>query len=651
MADLADRAARPTDTAALAMALAEKVRAPRLVFRQAYDTFLAEAARRDLPRSFLHALALTRGTGSKLDPARDADAYAMALGGLGDALGLAASILAGQGIFDPPDAPIEARRAARIAVGALYGPPGSPAQRGEVAIDPMATDVDPAMQPPAYLLACRRVCRIETIDANRRPIVGTGFLIGPSAVLTNWHVVKDLLALAELKPRMLTCHFDSLVSGQAAGVAYLPRAKDWLLASSAMGPERPPGAIDASGWWNDRGQRENFLEALEDNLDFAVIALAAAPGDQRGWYDLAETGDASGTCQVFHHPGGRPMSVSSGAVKYASLLHNTRIFHGATTAGGSSGGLMVDARGVPIGLHSAGYETHADILQGERINCAVPLETIAKKLGERLKDVAATRRLVAPLGCIGGGRPMFGREDLLSDIEELAAGVKRILWVRSSEPAFRRPGKSFSVEVMKSLLPANIYVEFSADMVKAEPRAMAALILDTIAPGRSAPLPHPEDSATAHAAYVRDLVSQLFQFIADGTAGRQVWFILDDLDTIFLPDTGGRLFLDELYRRVEECASLRIVLIGLNTALTNMPASALRVHDIDTRTDIGTLFARWLELHGERDKPMPPEIKTLLGAIMRSCAGREVPMERLAEFHRQHLVQALGDFFSPAGRP
>lgn len=654
MADLVDRGADPTGTGALAMRLAREVRAPRLVFRQAYDTFLAEVARPELPRSFLHALALSRSAGATLDPARDADAYAMALGGLGDAVGLAASMLAGQGIFDPPDAPIADRRAAQARVGALYAPPDSPAQRGEVAVDPMATDVDPARQPPAFLLACRRVCRIRTVNAAGAPVTGTGFLIGPSVVLTNWHVVRDLLALAELKPSLLTFYFDSLVSGQAVGVPYLPRAKDWLLETSAMGPERPPEVTDASGWWDDSLQRERFLSALGDHLDFAVIALEAAPGDQRGWYNLAETGEASGTCQVFHHPGGRPMSVSAGSVRYASLLHNTRIFHSATTAGGSSGGLMLDARGVPIGLHSAGYDTEKGGIAGSsKINCAVPLEAIAEKLGKaNLESFARTRRLVAPLGCIGGGRPMFGREDLLGDLQELAAGDKRILWIRSPEATFRRPGKSFSVEVMKALLPANIYVELSADMVQAEPRAMAALILDTIAPGRSALLPHPEDSATAHAAYVRDhLVSKLFQLITDGTAGRQVWFILDDLDTIFLPDTGGRLFLDELYRRVEECGSLRVVLIGLNTALTNMPPSALRVHDIDTGVDIGALFGRWLELHGERDKPIAPEVKTLLGAIMRSCAGGEAPMERLAEFHRLHLAKALGEFFTPAGRP
>jgi len=652
MADLVDREADPAGPGALAMRLAREVRAPRLVFRQAYDTFLAEVARPELPRSFLHALALARSAGSRLDPARDADAYAMALGGLGDAVGLAASMLAGQGIFDPPGASVEDSRDAQARVGALYAP-DSPAQRGEVATDPMATDVDPARQPPAFLLACRRVCRIRTVDAAGAPVTGTGFLIGPSVVLTNWHVVRDLIGVSELTPRMLTFHFDSLISGQAVGVPYLPRSKDWLLETSAMGPERPPGVADASGWWDDGLQRERFLSALGDRLDFAVVALEAAPGDQRGWYNLADTGEPSGTCQVFRHPGGRPMSVSAGSVRYASLRHNTRIFHSATTAGGSSGGLMVDARGVPVGLHSAGYDTEKGGIAGSnKINCAVPLDAIAAKLGKaNLESFARTRRLVAPLGCIGGGRPMFGREDLLGDLQELADGDKRILWIRSPAAAFRRPGKSFSVEVMKALLPANIYVELSADMVQAEPRAMAALILDTIAPGRSAPLPQPGEAATAHAAYVRDLVSQLFQLITDGTAGRQVWFILDDLDTIFLPDTGGRLFLDELYRRVEECESLRVVLIGLNTALTNMPPAALRVHDIDTGVDIGALFGRWLELHGERDKPIAPEVKTLLGAIMRSCAGGEAPMERLAEFHRLHLAKALGEFFAPAGRP
>lgn len=675
-----------------ALMLADRVMLPRLAFRQAIDGLLNEMGNPALPRSFMHAVATAlRNSGrmDRLDPSEDKTAFALAFAAMGEEVALfnVALALCARGVFDAAGGiPVEvAQNRKRLADELLKvmgrtpvvdeAPVGQAQDlvgRAEAVTDVNAVWIDPARLSPAVMLACRRVCRVIAIQADGQFRSGTGFLVGPSAVMTNWHVVAELITIfgnGPLAPNALRFHFDNLRGGSNADITTLAaRSENWLLAESPMGLLSPAGREKEVGWWMDANERRTWLAGLDDTLDFAVIALDAAPGELRGWYNIGASAafDATGSCQVFHHPAGQGLSFSTGSITFPPPpVKGNRLFHTASTVRGSSGGLLVNWLGLPVGLHHAGYGPEILAAGGKRplvpdeiINAAVPIAAIAKKIGsEKLRSITTSVRLAPPRGCIDGRQPLFGRSDLLAALEELSSDVvtgpqKRLLWIKPPpEGTLKRPGKTFSVAVMKALLPRHIFIELTADMVKTDGRAMAAFLLDRISPGRQVVLPEVTDASTTEAAYhEHHLIPRLFEELNAAAAGKQVWIVLDELDTMSLPDTAGRRFLDMLYDRMPACPQLRLVLIGLKTSVPSIPEDLLRPHLIEV-SDIGRLFQDWLGVSGEREVAMDPAVKRLLGEVMRSYAGAEQPMQRLAEFAREHLVSALSDFVQAGKQP
>lgn len=663
-----------------AIQIAQMVRVSRLAFRQALDSLLGELGRSDLPRSFLHATLLgerrrQQENRPRIDPTTNQGSLGLALFSLGSRVAVANLSIAmvAQGLFDDEADGDRHDARSRIAARVLEvlgfkaqvaeTTPGRP-QRGEpqVFVDPYATWVDPNLLSPAILLAARRVCRISSRNANNEPVTGTGFLVGPSAVMTNWHVVKDLIALdaQRIDPGLLEFHFDILRSGLPLGAAKLSvqaRSEGWLLAHSEMGDLEPPDA--AVGWWQVQARRLSWQAEVAGELDFAVIAVDGAPGEQRGWYDLSRqpTFGAGGSCFVFHHPTGQPMAVTPGSVIYADGLRPVRVFHSASTADGSSGGLLVDDQGRAIALHHAGYGELRKNAAGqwpripeEVVNAAIPIAAIKRAISEAsLAKIEERTTLSLPNGTLDGLRPLFGRRDLLLAIDAVAKGERRILWIKPPEAPFRRPGKTFSVEVMKALLPPprNIYVELTADEVKAGGLQMAELIMERLLPGSSMGLSKPTDSGTTETAYFTGVVTHMQNMLASNFPDSLIWLVIDDLDVHTLADAGGRRFLDVLYNEVGKISELRIVLVGLRAALGGIPDPVLRPSPIEWTefSDLGRVFQNWLNIRGARDRPLDTRVMRLLGDIVASCAGSESPLEALSTFTTSHLNAPLAKFF------
>jgi len=368
-----------------------------------------------------------------------------------------------------------------------------------------------------------------------------------------------------------------------------------------------------------------------------------------------------GSCWVFHHPAGQGQTITGGSFVFVDGLQPVRAFHSATTVGGSSGGLVLDEAGRPVALHHAALgddKVKADgswpSVPDEVLNVAVPFTAIAAKIGAKLKGIRDEGRFALPRGCLDGRRPMFGRDDLLTAIEEMRAGARRVLWVKPPEPGWKRPGKTFSVDVLKVLLPApnNVFVEFSADQVKAGGLEMAQVILKALAPNLTINLPLPEEGGTTETAYFQNhLLPVLRDTIKRDFAGNTVWLVIDDLDIHNLPDAGGRRFLDVLYTRVEDIPQLRIVLIGLKVALPSILPSTLRLSPIDLalKTDAPTgtaipdfrrLFRDWLRLR-TRDLAIDDNVIVLLSELAISHGGAELSLEALARFAVDHLDRPL----------
>ena len=183
-----------------------------------------------------------------------------------------------------------------------------------------------------------RVCRIESPISAGTQSRGTGFLVGPDLVLTNWHVVRHLESGGD--PKLTRVRFDHKLDDEgrqiSAGTLY-GLAERWLVSAS------PPSSIDATGG--------NGLPST-DELDYALLRLRGAVGDApagpvagagslhpRGWIELRDPapdlvpGDAA---IIVQHPLARPLALAIGSVVDVNA-NGTRVRYRTNTEEGSSG--------------------------------------------------------------------------------------------------------------------------------------------------------------------------------------------------------------------------------------------------------------------------------------------------------------------------
>ncbi|MGO4123856.1 serine protease [Inquilinus sp. YAF38] len=212
----------------------------------------------------------------------------------------------------------------------------------------------------AKLLAERRswTCALEDFAG----VYGTGALIGPDLVLTNFHVVQKL----EREPRRLAdarVRFDyfSKDTGSRVGLA-----AEWLVTRSPY------------------AKRDLNIDQAPNpgHLDYAVIRLAEKIGDKplppgnpagwpdgtrpakRGWLILPapETLPAkNANISIFHHPcgytdnrfGSEPLDLTLGKIVSIDVGW-LRVTHDAITRHGSSGAICYGNNLEPVALHHAG---------------------------------------------------------------------------------------------------------------------------------------------------------------------------------------------------------------------------------------------------------------------------------------------------------
>lgn len=637
----------------------------RAAFAQFFDAFVAEqkVTRPDLawPSSHLDAIVMARLTGgaaaAAIDPATAAGAARLMLSALPDRAAAVDAMLAAiaEGLFDTQGESAADLRA--TLAGAALPAQGRQQERRETlqraqlqaATNALESLPDPDRLLPALLLARKRLCRIECEGR----VTGTGFLIGPSAVLTNWHVVRALPT--PLGGAKLRAVFDySQTTGYpAAGKSFFPAVDDWLIARSDVGPEEPAGA--GEGWWMNPGVRQAWRAALATSLDFAVIRLDGAPGMQRGWYRLDEPADPSGNVFVLHHPLDYGRTLTAGHIHFSDDRNlGARLFHSATTEKGSSGGLVLDREGRPLALHYLGlgrsaFETPSPpIVPDEVVNVAVPLAPVAAALAPHGTAIEELQSLSLPKGCVGNGKPLFGRDQLATDLSRLLEGQARVLWVRPpADRNVRKPGKTFTTEVLEALLPpaGHLYVRITADQVRPGAREMAAMILGGLSARAADELPEPESTESA---YDLTLIARMREIIQDRWPNALIWIVIDDLDVHDLTDSAGRGFLDKLYERIATIPQLRIVLIGLKTRLDAIPREQLIVHNIDALGpgELAEQFRQWLAVRGFRDRPLGDGAERLLANALASFAGSDAPLEALSGFVTAHFAPHIDPYMA-----
>lgn len=654
-------------------------------FAAFYDDWLADRRSQNAPAGFIHAVVSAHAAcGARAhppdpagpDPADNGDAMRLAVAALADKTDAFACLSAalGAGLFDANAKPLTAaafqQKTARKLLETLQE--DGPRAILQATATPHAitndrefwTDLGHLL--PAIMFARRRLCLIEAQNDIGGPTVGSGFLVGPSIVLTNLHVVNHLdRTIGAYDKDLLIVKFDysettSLKNDAASEYTVLD---DWMYAEGALGDElRAETGQDY--WWNTDSERKRFMADVAETPDFALIRLDGSPGLQRGWYDIAKASRREPTgVWALHHPLANDQTISRGYVPLNSGRGAARLFHSASTAIGSSGGLLLNQSGEPTALHYLGLEVtqKVDGKENSQINLAIPLHHIAERLRKlNLLESLETPHQIGPFkSCIDGRRPVFGRKAFLRHLNDLWTGEIRIMRIFVSETTrpMIKPGKSFSAEIIRSIFsgPEHHHILFRAGDVKVDAYRVAQDAVRSFAEDLVADIP--ERPVTTSPAYVRELVEFFATAIQDRLANKHVWITLDDLDRHDLSDASGREFLAALYGQVAHLPNLRIVLIGLNDTVTiagmtqrDYISSAITSAELD---NLNRDLAIWLQERGFNNYGITPPISELFAEVLISLAGDAPTLMDVAGVVTDHVADIadarLGAAVGPEG--
>jgi hypothetical protein len=232
------------------------------------------------------------------------------------------------------------------------------------------------------------VCRIE-VSRPRGPLVGTGFLIGPDRVLTNYHIVESILKDPEppAVEKINVCFDYKQLPG--GGVS---EGTSWKI--SAIVDRSRYAASDRLPWPQPAPPT--------DQLDYAVLQLETPPleepvgkrpigvnaedgAPQRGWIALPDDEWAfteSSPLFIVQHPAGAPMQL---ALQTDAILdvngNRTRVRYKTNTMKGSSGSPCFNQHLELVALHHAGDPTGPIYQPG--YNAGIPISTIVRLMRER----------------------------------------------------------------------------------------------------------------------------------------------------------------------------------------------------------------------------------------------------------------------------
>lgn len=232
-----------------------------------------------------------------------------------------------------------------------------------------------------------RICRIELPSG---VAIGTGLLVGPDLVITNYHVIGGIL-VDKSRSNELLLRFDFKVTADGTsinpGKLYSLLKHDWLVDFS-----------EYSEWDLVSGD----VEPTDDELDYALLRVDGSPGNDpvggdtgdqrsvsRGWIQLPQAPHdflANRALYLVQCPAGEPMKVvlDTDAVISVNAAKN-RVLYSTDTAASSSGAPCFDKDWNWVALHHSGDPKYFDLGLKPLYSQAIPVQKIIERLTRRGK--------------------------------------------------------------------------------------------------------------------------------------------------------------------------------------------------------------------------------------------------------------------------
>jgi Trypsin-like peptidase domain/Effector-associated domain 1 len=225
-----------------------------------------------------------------------------------------------------------------------------------------------------------QVCRIEIPTDQGQMMYGTGFLVAPGRVLTNYHVVEAVVmgekgkTTAEgqsAKVAQVRCRFDYMtLEGNALNTGSVYRlAENWCADLSAV---EPPGP---------------------QQLDYALIRLNENPGEEpiaarpgqmgakRGYMKLPDAEypfPIGSPLFILQHPNAEPLKLALSTDGVAAVTADkSRVTYRTNTEPGSSGSPCFTQQLDLVALHHAGDPNYPPVPE---VNEGIPMSAIRKML-------------------------------------------------------------------------------------------------------------------------------------------------------------------------------------------------------------------------------------------------------------------------------
>ncbi|MER8802305.1 serine protease [Mesorhizobium sp. M0998] len=529
----------------------------------------------------------------------------------------------------------------------------------------------------------RTVCAVG-LGGPVNKLRGTGFLIAPDLVLTNFHVVMEFLAVQSENGE------DKITTTALGDQLFF--FFDYL---SAPRPLVPPDADRPHASVMVRAVTDNWLVRARCNLsndgsppyagevhkkyDYAVIRLERAVGNVpsrrsggslRGWLaldnDISFFDEIGNRLVVLQHPEGAEQLWDVGI--YAKQdPSKTRIWYSVNTEKGASGAPAVDRKGRLYALHNASVLDKAgaplELDPGLRVNQGIRIDVILNDL-QQDPAILLPRSLEENIGYwslaenLNAPRPIIGRQFFRTSVTAMmASNGGRVLSVTGPTDSGRR----FSIDLLKRIVGAGVsVVEFGpSDLASLSPRAFVKVLAGLLMLPNSSSIPDAKQTEPTSRWISHDLPTWLAQQLAADQAKTPsrypVWIVINTV----VPDGTRLSWADDLPDLISalmgppdtsqptpELPQLRWLLLGALNSPFPPTRMAVINDDLDaaTNTDYSADFANCMAIAWrsiESSETIGPAFLTQLGTRYVKLAMKEKkPI-------RAFLAQWVRDMITP----